>query len=76
MDYSKITLGELLSSDNQAIRRNATGILKQLQKCLHFPAIGVKRETNENGELWEFVCNRCGACWTETKKDGKTILGP
>lgn len=31
-DYSKITLGELLSSDNQAIRRNATGILKQLQK--------------------------------------------
>ena len=32
MDYSKLTLGELLSSDNQAIKRNAVGILKQLQK--------------------------------------------
>ena len=32
MDYSKITLGELLSSENKAIRRNAIGILKQLQK--------------------------------------------
>ncbi len=32
MDYSKLTLGELLSSENMAIRRNATGILKQLQK--------------------------------------------
>lgn len=32
MDYSKLTLGELLSSFNQAIKRNAIGILKQLQK--------------------------------------------
>ena len=32
MDYSKITLGELLSSENITIRRHATGILKQLQK--------------------------------------------
>lgn len=31
MDYSKLTLGELLSSSNKAIRRNAVGILKQLQ---------------------------------------------
>ena len=31
-DYSKISLGELLSSENEGIRRNAIGILKQLQK--------------------------------------------
>jgi len=33
MNYANITLGELLSSDNPAIKRNATGILKQLQKA-------------------------------------------
>lgn len=32
MTYTNLTLGELLSSENPAIRRNATGILKQLQK--------------------------------------------
>jgi len=32
MDYSKIPLGELLSSENITVRRHATGILKQLQK--------------------------------------------
>ena len=35
MDYSKLTLGELLSSDNQAVKRNAVGILKQLQKKIN-----------------------------------------
>ena len=32
MDYSKKTLGEMLSSANETIRRNATSILKCLQK--------------------------------------------
>lgn len=32
MDYSKLTLGELLSHTNETIRRNATSILKTLQK--------------------------------------------
>jgi len=32
MNYTKITLGELLSSESPAIKRNAIGILKQLQK--------------------------------------------
>jgi len=32
MDYTKITLGELLSHENETIRRNATSILKQLQR--------------------------------------------
>ena len=31
-DLSVISLGELLSSDKESIRRNAIGILKQLQK--------------------------------------------
>lgn len=32
MDYSKITLGELLSSNNETIKRNAIGILKAMQR--------------------------------------------
>jgi len=32
MDYTRITLGQLLSSDNMIIRNNATSILKQLQR--------------------------------------------
>ena len=32
MDYSKITLGELLSHANETIRRNAMSILKTLQR--------------------------------------------
>ena len=32
MDYTNITLGELLSSENDTIKRNAVSILKQLQK--------------------------------------------
>lgn len=31
-DYSKITLGELLSSENETIKRHALGILKQAIK--------------------------------------------
>ncbi len=31
MDYSKITLGEMLSSENETIKRNAVSILKVLQ---------------------------------------------
>ena len=43
MDYSKITLGELLSSENETIKRHAVGILKQYQnppkckKCGYWP---------------------------------------
>jgi hypothetical protein len=32
MDYSKMTLGELLSSPDKIVRRNAVSILKQYQK--------------------------------------------
>lgn len=32
MDYSKLTLGELLSDKNETVRRNALSILKVMQK--------------------------------------------
>ena len=32
MDITKITLGELLSSNNETIKRNAISIMKELQK--------------------------------------------
>jgi len=32
MDYSKISLGELLSHADETIKRNAVSILKRLQK--------------------------------------------
>lgn len=38
MDYSKITLGELLTSSNPIIQRNALSILKTLQKKRKCPA--------------------------------------
>jgi hypothetical protein len=34
-NYSLITLGELLSSENETIKRNAVSILKVLQKEVH-----------------------------------------
>jgi len=33
MDYTNITLGELLSHGNETIKRNAMSILKTLQQC-------------------------------------------
>jgi len=36
MDYSKLTLGELLSSQNETIKRNAISILKQVHKDEHY----------------------------------------
>lgn len=59
MDYSKITLGEMLSSNNQAIKRNATGILKQLQKCKHSNRNIFETITSET-EI--FVTDRCIDC--------------
>ncbi len=35
MNYTKITLGELLSHANETIKRNAISILKQLQNKKH-----------------------------------------
>ena len=43
MNYSKLTLGELLSSKNETIKRNAVSILKQLQR--------------EKENIW--ICSKC-----------------
>jgi hypothetical protein len=50
-NYSLITLGELLSSENETIKRNAVSILKVLQKL--------------NGCIYE--CERCGATMQSQK---------
>lgn len=42
MNYTEIKLGELLSSDNQAIKRNATGILRILQKNQYYKDIDIQ----------------------------------
>lgn len=55
MDYTKITLGELLSSKNDTIKRNAISILKQLQNHEH---LFVRIETIEMGV--QYICNGCG----------------
>ena len=53
MDYSKLTLGELLSEENSTIKRNAVSILKEYQtyKCHHENSI--ERGTAE-------ICSKCG----------------
>lgn len=63
MDYSKITLGELLSSENETIKRNAISILKVLQKpivcknCRYIQAVNLNKYSY------------CEDCWREIKKD-------
>lgn len=55
MDYTKITLGECLSSNNETIKRNAISILKQLQK---HECNFVRYESDELGVYHE--CKYCG----------------
>jgi len=64
MNFSILTLGELLSSKNEIIKRNAFSILKQLQKerdngndplCPHM----VKYSEYINGKLQGYRCNEC-----------------
>ena len=70
MDYSKITLGELLSSENQTIKRNAISILKQLQKkpkrqvlCNNCHKPLTQKELNRYPIQWQFsgdmYCQNC-----------------
>jgi hypothetical protein len=44
MNYSLITLGELLSSENETIKRNAVSILKVLQKRIDTSEMGGKEK--------------------------------
>lgn len=71
-DYSKITLGELLSSENETIKRNAISILKQLQNkfiCFHpQPCLNCKPKKKEEETKcpickgWVDIYGRCGCC--------------
>lgn len=58
MNYSNITLGELLSSNNETIKRNATSILKVLQRetaheRLKYLRSQIKNECISYGEIAE-----------------------
>lgn len=65
MNFSLITLGELLSSQNEIIKRNAFSILKQLQKegdngtqnplCRHL----IKHAEYDTGKLQGYRCIEC-----------------
>jgi hypothetical protein len=70
MDYTKMTLGELLTHSNETIKRNAMSILKTLQKvesiewykkntgkspdCPHY--INADKKYNPDG--WKY-CTQC-----------------
>lgn len=51
MDYSKMTLGELLSNQDDTIKRNAMSILKLLQRG---------NEQTISVDLSPVACERCG----------------
>ena len=65
MDYSKITLGELLSSENETIKRHAVGILKTLQKN----PLKLKKCVNCGEEIiGGYMTNAglfCKECWNQ-----------
>lgn len=62
-DYTRKTLGELLTDRDDIIKRNATSILKRLQRlaqqaaCIHEWKITEPRDFYANYE----ACTRCGA---------------
>ena len=60
MNYTNTTLGELLSSENETIRRNATSILKQSQKTKD------KYELKKTGQFGHY----------EVWKNGIVVLSP
>ena len=67
MNYTSKTLGELLSSSNQAIRRNATGILKQLQKDFICLECGKDRLKCKCDLSYQKIVNRKERIWGQGK---------
>lgn len=59
MDFTKITLGELLSSENETIKRNAVAVLKQLQKQEPYhkysDALAYQKHLRGGGEIHDAV---------------------
>lgn len=70
MDFSKITLGELLSNSNDIIKRNALSILKQLQKSIKTevgicPQCGSPKSLlhfRQIGSMTALVAEKCPEC--------------
>lgn len=62
-NYTQITLGELLSSENETIKRNAVSILKVLQNSPKCRVCGLTRITGTREQtrdfaLWD-ICIKC-----------------
>ncbi len=81
MDYSKTTLGEMLSSDNETIKRNAVAVLKVLQnsgeiftdEMIECEQCGQKRvltykKNNDCTILMQEYCPNCGFYWSRNGK--------
>jgi PHP family Zn ribbon phosphoesterase len=67
MDYTQITLGQLLSyfKDDNTIQRNATAILKRLQSGDWYYLLTSCTECKQRIERWqenykEVICTTCG----------------
>lgn len=63
MDYSKITLGELLSSQDDIIKRNAISILKRYQRNneekIYFCTRHEDKYTERHKITGEYMCRAC-----------------
>lgn len=59
MNYTKLTLGELLGSQNETIKRNAMSILKTLQKSEEKEIIGsiewYKKHTGKSPDCPHYI---------------------
>lgn len=68
MNYTTLTLGDLLSSHNETIKRNATSILKQLQRG-EIKKVEVKDDKwyciKCNAKKEEYEAMYCDKCWVD-----------
>jgi hypothetical protein len=71
-NYTSIILGELLSSENETIKRNAIGILKALQKK-EKPLLAIKKNLKDGilDKTWNAImfCPICGAEFSANSGD-------
>lgn len=72
MNYSKITLGEMLSGPHEIIRRNAISILKTYQRCQHKEATG--ELISNKPTTWKIRCLACGYEWEKYENSGAYTL--
>lgn len=71
MNYTKVTLGELVSSQDEFVRRSAMAILKHIQR-LDIKQLKVRSEFVETKFVVEKrYCTRCGYVEAQSGKNCK-----